>query len=126
MAELLILALCPVGARADTTALYIVNSGSLSASALFDLGGNTLTVTLTNTSKWDAPDATHILTAVLFDTSKALTPVSASLPSRTKVYGSVKKNVGERWQYKSAVSAHGMNSGISAHRLMRLRSNGDF
>ena len=124
---LVAMALCPVAAKADSTALYVGNNGAggLSASALFDLRGNTLTVTLTNTSLGDAKDATGILLAVLFNASSTLTPVSASLNGST-VYGSFVSNVGEGWQYKSGISAHNKNSGISATGLGIFGPNGNF
>lgn len=124
---LVAVALCPVAAKADNTALYVgsctAGSGgctllagapALSASALFDLNSTTnmLTITLTNTYAGDAKDATAILGALLFNSS-GLTPVSASLNGST-VYGSFVKNVGEGWQYKSSISMDGANSGISA------------
>jgi hypothetical protein len=98
----------------------------LSASALFDLNTttDTLTVTLTNTSLGDAKDATAILLAVLFNSS-GLTPVSASLNGST-VYGTFVNNVGEGWQYKSGISAHNENSGISAAGFGVFGPDGNF
>jgi len=91
------------------------SSGTLAASADFELSGSTLTVTLTNTSTNTALDPTDVLTAVAFNTTKALTPVSASLPTGTTVwYGSI-TNTGDGWGYGSGLSdAHGENSAISA------------
>jgi hypothetical protein len=110
-----------------SVATYTGSDGSgRSASAIFDLSGSTLTVTLANTSPGDAPDATWILLAALFNTNSSLTPVSASLPTGTTVYGSFVNNVGEGWQYKSGVSAHGMNSGISGAGYGVFGPSGNF
>jgi hypothetical protein len=72
-----------------------------------------LTVTLTNTSTAKVKDDTNILLAVFFDTTHALTPVSAALNSGSVAYGSF-TNVGDGWEYLSGISAHGKNSGIGA------------
>jgi hypothetical protein len=89
------------------------SSGSLSASAQFDLMGNTLTVTLTNTSSADVLVPTDVLTGVFFNTTHKLTPVSANLHGSTVYYGSL-TNVGDGWGYGSGVNAQGKNSAISA------------
>jgi hypothetical protein len=93
--------------------LYSGSSGSLSATAEFDLSGNTLTVTLTNTSSADVLVPTDILTGLFFHTSHTLTPVSASLNGSTVFYGPL-TDVGDGWGYASGVSAQGENSAISA------------
>ena len=122
---ILCLALAFSGNAFANALTYTGSSGGRSASATFDLTGNTLDVTLTNTSLGDAPDATWILMSVMFDTSSTLTPVSASLNGST-VYGSFVHNVGEGWQYKSGVSAHGKNSGISGTGLGVFGRSGNF
>lgn len=104
---------------------YSGSSGGRSASATFDLTGNTLTVSLVNTSLGDVHDATDILLAVLFNTSSTLTPVSASIDGST-VFGSFVNDVGEGWQYKSGVSAHGKNSGISGAGYGVFGPSGNF
>jgi hypothetical protein len=93
--------------------LFSGSSGSLSASAQFDLSGNTLTVTLTNTSKADVLVPTDVLTGVFFNTTHTLTPVSASLNGSTVFYGSL-TNVGDGWGYGTGLNAQGENSAISA------------
>jgi hypothetical protein len=93
--------------------LYSGSSGNLSASALFDLSGSTLTVTLTNTSKADVLVPANVLTGVFFNTSHALTPGIASLNGSTVFYGST-SDPSNGWGYASGVSAHGKNSAISA------------
>jgi hypothetical protein len=93
--------------------LYTGSSGTLNASANFNLTGNTLTVTLTNTSSADVLVPTDVLTGLFFNTTHALTPVSASLNGSTVYYGTL-TNVGDGWGYASGVSAQGKNSAISA------------
>jgi hypothetical protein len=97
--------------RADL--YYSGSSGTQSASAQFNLTGNTLTVRLTNTSSADVLVPTDVLTAVCFNTTHTLTPVSASLGGSTVYYGTL-TNVGNGWGYGSGLSAHGENSAISA------------
>jgi hypothetical protein len=89
------------------------SSGNLSASALFNLSGNTLTVTLTNTSAADVLVPTDVLTGVFFNTSHTLTPVSASLNGSSVFYGSI-TNAGDGWGFASGVSVDGLNSATSA------------
>ena len=102
----------PVGATSIT---FSGSSGSLAASAEFTLTGNTLSILLTNTSSADVLVPTDVLTGLFFNTGAAgLTPVSASLNGSSVFYGSIVNDVGEGWQYKSGISAHEENSGISA------------
>src|SRR5579883_2133133 len=90
------------------------SSGALAAEAVFELSGSTLTVTLTNTSTTAVRVPTDVLTGVLFDTSTALTPVSASISSGSRaVEGSI-SNAGNGWGYASRLSANGFNSAISS------------
>src|SRR5262245_13412589 len=98
---LLVVAASSVPGRAEAGLLYTGSSGNLSASALFELNGNALTITLTNTSTADVKDPTDVLTGVFFDTSHTLTPVSASLNGSIAYYGSIIHDVGEGWQYKA-------------------------
>jgi hypothetical protein len=97
--------------RADL--IFSGSSGSQSASAQFDLTGNTLTVTLTNTSLADTLVPTDVLTGLFFNTTHALTPVSASLGGSRVFYGTL-TNVGDGWGYGTSLSADGKNSAISA------------
>jgi len=110
---LVALALCPVAARADSTAVYLGSSGVYSASAMFYLSGNTLTVTLTNTSSADVLVPTDVLTGLFFDATHGVTPVSANLNGSSVYYGTL-TNVGDGWGYGSGLSAQGKNSAISA------------
>lgn len=98
-----------------TSELFTGSSGDLSASALFSLSGNTLTVTLTNTSLADVMVPTDVLTAVWFNTTSTLTPGSASLNGSSVYYGSI-SNDGDGWGYYSGLggAAHGKNNGITA------------
>jgi hypothetical protein len=93
--------------------LYSGSSGNLSASALFELSGSTLTVTLTNTSTADVLVPADVLTGVFFNTTHTLTPGIASLNGSTVFYGST-SDPSNGWGYASHVSAHGKNSAISA------------
>jgi hypothetical protein len=93
--------------------LYSGSSGNLSASALFQLSGTTLTVTLTNTSTHDVQVPTDVLTGLFFNTTHTLTPSSASLNGSTVFYGSL-TNVGDGWGYGTGLNAQGKNSAISA------------
>ncbi len=96
-----------------TQITFTGSSGSLSASADFVLSGNTLTITLTNTSLADVLVPTDVLEGLYFNTTHTLTPVSASLNGSTVFYGST-SNPGDGWGYATGVSAQGENSAISA------------
>jgi hypothetical protein len=93
--------------------VYQGSSGTLSASADFELSGSTLTVALTNTSLANCLVPTDVLTGVFFNTTHALTPVSASLNGSTVWYGNT-NNPGDGWGYGSGVNAQGFNSAITA------------
>src|SRR5262245_14557426 len=114
--------------RANAGMWFTGSSGNLSASALFDLVGNTLTVTLTNTSTHDVLVPADVLTGVFFNTSHTLAPVSASLNGSSVNYGSIANSVGEGWQYKAVANnaAQGKNAGISATGLGIFGPNGNF
>jgi len=96
-----------------------------SASADFELTGSTLTVTLTNTSPNDVLVPTDVLTGVDFNTTGVLTPTAASLNGSSVFYGST-SHIGEGWAFDSGISAHGMNSGISAAGLGIFGPVGNF
>ncbi len=112
MIVLAALALMPVCASADSIT-FSGSDGSLSASAVFSLSGDTLTVTLTNTSTADVLVPTDVLTGVFFDTTGTVKPVSASLNGSSVYYGTI-SNAGDGWGFASGVNAHGENSAISA------------
>jgi hypothetical protein len=93
------------------------SSGTLSASADFTLSGNTLTILLTNTSTTAVAVPTDVLTGLLFNTSAALTPVSATLPAGSAVWFGSIANAGDGWGYATTPtiqSLDGFNSAISA------------
>ena len=116
----------PGTARADL--LFTGSNGTLSASADFALSGNTLTITLTNTSPYDVLVPGDVLTGLFFNTAHTLTPLSASLNGSSVYDGSIKYNVGEGWQYKTFASGgpQGENAGISATGLGLFGPNGNF
>jgi hypothetical protein len=91
------------------------SSGSLAASAEFDLNGSTLTVTLKNTSAATATVPGDVLTGVFFNSS-GLTPVSASYGTSTIWYKSGAVNAGDGWGYQTGggFPVYGMNSAITA------------
>jgi hypothetical protein len=102
------------------TITFSGSSGDLSASAVFDLSGTTLTITLSNTSLSAVTDPANILTGLFFNSS-ALTPASATGPAP---YGSVMASgtAGSGWVYNSGFSNagvynYGLTSGISATGL---------
>jgi hypothetical protein len=111
----LILALALVGHASAGSISFSGGDGNLSASALFALSGNTLTVTLTNTSMSDVLVPTDVLTAVWFNTTSSLNPVSASLNGSSVFYGSI-TNAGDGWGYYSGLAGggEGKNNGITA------------
>lgn len=115
MKKLLLLGLVALTALAASanSVTYAGSSGNQAASVVFSLSGNTLTITLTNTSTADVLVPTDVLTGVLFDTTHTLTPTSASLNGSSVAYGSI-TNVGNGWGYAHGVNAHGENSAISA------------
>lgn len=119
LALIFVSALAAMPARADL--LVSGSSGSLSASANFSLSGNTLTVTLANTSNADVVDPPGILTGLFFSSSATLTPVSALLaPGSIVLFGpDGGGNVGGEWAYANGLSGAplGANSGISSSGL---------
>src|SRR5262245_42572178 len=124
---LLVLTAGSVPGRASAGLLYTGSSGNLSASAQFDLVGNTLTVTLTNTSTHDVLVPADVLTGVFFNTAHTLTAVSASLNGSSVYYGSIANSVGAGWQYAVPVGGvQGKNAGISATGLGKFGPNGNF
>ena len=92
---------------------YLGSSGAFSASASFELSGDTLKITLTNTSLADVLVPGDVLTGVLFNTSHSLIPISASANASSVIYQAT-ANAGDGWGYGSNVNAHGMDSAISA------------
>jgi len=96
----------------------------LSASATFEVSGDSLTVTLTNTSKGDVLVPSDVLTAVFFTVAgdPELKPVSAVLAGGSNVlFGSTDPGgvVGGEWAYKNGLSGapQGADEGISSSGL---------
>ena len=118
-----VLLLCVAGGEASALT-FTASSGTLAAEAVFNLVGNSLSVTLTNTSSADVLDPVEVLTALFFDVTGdlALTPVSAALSAGSTVFfgttdpGGV---VGGEWGYANGLAGapHGANEGISSSGL---------
>jgi hypothetical protein len=92
--------------------------GDLAASAVFDVSGNNLIVTLTNTSPVDVGVPADVLTAIFFDIVGAgdimLTPVSAVVGSGSVVlFGATDPGnvVGGEWAYRGQLSGAPLNAG---------------
>ncbi len=112
-----------LGAKAATftaTGTAVGPSGEdLSAEAIYNLTGNTLTIQLINNGA-AVQVPSDVLTALLFrlPSGVTLSPVSAALGSGATVsYGTIVNNVGEGWSYGSGFAADGDNAGVSASGL---------
>ena len=100
-------------------------SQALNASAEFEISGNDLTVTLTNTSSSDITVQSSILTAIFFDLegNPTLTPVSAFVNAGSNVvfFPTNPINVGGEWDYKPELdplsTPGGARQGISSAGL---------
>jgi len=101
MAAVLTVGISAVAGASSIT--YSGSAGNLSAQAVFDLTGNTLTVTLTNTSLYDVLVPADVLTAVLFDVagSGLLTKGTATLSTGSSVafFPPSGTDVGGEWAY---------------------------
>jgi hypothetical protein len=96
----------PTGAHA-TPVMFTGSSGSLAASATFDIVGGQLQIVLTNTSAADVMVPAQVLTALFFDIpGVTLTPVSAALTAGSTVYFGPDGggNVGGEWAYASGLT----------------------
>jgi len=100
-------------------------AGGRTANATFHwVSGNTLTVTLTNTSTQDVLIPVEVLSALAFSlpSGVTLTPVSAYIASGstwhfdtvTPTPGTTGGNVGGEWAYGSGLSFQGATNGISS------------
>ena len=101
--------MAPISAHAI---LFTGSSGSLSASANFDVTGSNLIVTLTNTSTADVLVPSNVLTGVYFSGVGALSSTSALLsPGSTVIYDPQGQptggSVGGEWGFGSGLSAPG-------------------
>lgn len=117
------------GAAHAATVTLSASEGTRSASAVFATSGNTLTVTLTNTSMLDAMQPIDILTGVFFDitgSGVSLTRQSAVVPGSSSIlWGGGDAGfagglgVGGEWAYRSGLSGgpRGAGYGISSSGL---------
>ena len=109
-----------IGFAGTAGATLFTSSG---ATADFTINGSgQLVVTLTNTSSADVLDPSQVLTAVFFNLSDNLNPVSATVTSGSIVYDpahATTTNVGGEWAYSTGLSGAplGDNSGISSTGL---------
>lgn len=98
--------------------VFTGSSGSLAASASFDVVGSQLHVKLTNTSAADVLVPADVLTAVFFSIAGAgsLTPVSAMLYGGSTVFFGPDGggNVGGEWAYGAGAFPGGAAMGISS------------
>ncbi|MBI4578841.1 MAG: PEP-CTERM sorting domain-containing protein [Planctomycetes bacterium] len=100
---------CALSASVLATPIeFTGSSGGLAASALFEVDGSTLVVTLTNTSTEDVAVPAEILTALFFssDVPLTLTRTSAVVPAGSSVaFGGTDPGgvVGGEWAYRSGL-----------------------
>lgn len=102
---------------------YTGSSGTLAASASFDITGGQLQVVLSNTSIWDVLVPTDVLTGVFFNIpdNPALARISAitggtTYRGATNVSGAG-TSVGGEWAYKNGLAQYGANTGLSSSGL---------
>lgn len=126
-----LLAACALGGPAQAVLVtYTGTSGSRSASATFEVSGNNLIVTLTNTSTGDVLVPVDVLTGVFFNLagSPTLVPVSGVVASGSTVLFPPSGNpsgtdpggvVGGEWGYNTGLSGApgGASQGISSTGL---------
>src|SRR5512143_2182454 len=96
--------------------VFTGSSGSLAASASFDVVGSQLHVKLTNTSAADVLVPADVLTAVFFSIAGAgsLPPVSAMLYGGSTVFFGPDGggNVGGEWAYGAGLTGAPANAGL--------------
>lgn len=105
---------------ASASVVFTGSSGSLSASASFDIVGGQLQVVLSNTSLADILVPTDVLTAVFFNVAgnPTLTRVSG-ISGGTTYLGTTNVSgagtvVGGEWAYLNGLAQYSANSGISS------------
>jgi len=102
---------------------YFGSSGTMSASAEFEVVGSNLRVTLQNTSDADVLQPGQVLTGMFFNIAgdPTLTPLSATTLGATSVGGvlvsAAGAAVGGEWAYLNGLSQYGANTGISSSGL---------
>lgn len=103
LATLMLAVVCKPAAADSIT--FTGSSGTLAASATFEITGGQLVVTLANTSAADVMTPSDVLTAVFFSlpSGVTLTPVSALVASGSQVFFGPSNggNVGGEWAYAS-------------------------
>jgi len=104
--------------------IFGASQDSLSASVAFEISGENLVVTLTNTSSADVSVPRNVLTAVFFTTPDAsmLSPISAIIaPGSTILYSLLPPpasgNVGGEWAFKYGSAPYSANAGIGSAGL---------
>ncbi|KAM3102938.1 XDD4 family exosortase-dependent surface protein [Phormidesmis sp. 146-12] len=106
-----------------SSVLFSGTDSGRSASALFDLSNNVLSIALNNTSTADSLVPTDVLTGLFFDIGNnlKLNPISARLGNGSSIYGgsSNTTNVGGEWGFNSklAIGSSSYNYGMSAAGL---------
>jgi hypothetical protein len=114
---------CSTAATAAPVLTFTASSGSLSASAVFDLVGTTLHVTVTNTGASDVLLPNEVLTGIFFnvDGNPTLTRLGVTTLGATSLGGTLVSDagadVGGEWAYLNGLSQYGANSGISSSSL---------
>ncbi|MBL8698669.1 MAG: PEP-CTERM sorting domain-containing protein [Alphaproteobacteria bacterium] len=121
--------------------VFTGSSGSLSASASFEIVGTDLVVTLTNTGGSDVTAANEVLTGVFFDLgggtgltlakTSAVVAAGSSLVSTTALpvpaFSEGGNGVGAEWAYKNVSAAGGLDGAVgSAHYGISSSGLGDF
>ncbi len=119
-----------VSASTAWATMFTASSGSLSASADFEIVSGNLQVTLSNISTADVTVPVQVLTAVFFSLpdGTTLSPVSALLNGSTVYFGpNGGGNVGGEWAYANSLSGAplGAKQGISSSGL-GLFGSGNF
>jgi hypothetical protein len=106
-----------------SSVLFSGTDSGRSASALFNLTNNVLSIALNNTSTADSLVPTDILTGLFFDigSNLKLNPISAMLGNGSTIYGGSPNttNVGGEWAFNSklAIGSSSYNYGMSAAGL---------
>ncbi len=116
--------LLPVAAHAAPITFTGGSGGpsGLNASAVFDVTGDILSITLSNTTTATTFAPSSVLTGLFFSVPMALTPQSATFgPGATRVGGpcdqpgcSSNSNLGGEWGYQATSFPGGANKGIAS------------
>jgi hypothetical protein len=103
------------GAAGATPLTVSASNQQLAASAVFDVSGNSLVITLTNTSSADALVPADVLTGLFFNIagSPVLVPSSAALGGGSAFVGG-SGTVGAEWAFGQNLSQYGAAYGLGA------------